>query len=330
MHLDERQEARLIARQFGTDHQEFEARPEHLMELIDKLVQHYDVPYADSSALPLWLLSKETAQEIKVVLTGDGGDEVFGGYRRYTAYQQALKLSRVPLLSGVLSPISRALGPILHDPRFPRMAEVVWALHQRSPDAYGELFCGAYFPSRSLLEICTPEFLAATAEADAVKFISRFMNGRSDLPQAMLFDLVSYLPDDLNVKMDRATMAFGLEARAPFLDQDLVTWTLTLPLQQKLSHGKTKVALKRALKGIVPDAVLNRPKRGFQVPLSSWFRGSLAGLVAERILSQGSPLHRFIQRAALERLVADNARGSDHGNRLWMLLTLATWLEQNL
>ena len=144
----------------------------------------------------------------------------------------------------------------------------------------------------------------------------------------MLFDLTSYLPDDLNVKMDRATMAFGLEARSPFLDQELVEFSLSLPLNQKVNHGMTKIALKRALKDIVPAWVLNRPKMGFQVPLAEWFRGPLEKMLCERCLHQNSPLNKIMKREAIERLIDENKNGADHGNRLWMLLTLAIWLEK--
>jgi asparagine synthase (glutamine-hydrolysing) len=145
----------------------------------------------------------------------------------------------------------------------------------------------------------------------------------------MMFDLTSYLPDDLNVKMDRATMAFGLEARAPFLDQELVAYSLSLPLNQKVNHGKTKIALKRALRGIVPDEVFQRPKRGFQVPLAEWFRGPLKQLVRERCLASSGPLSQLVRPESVARLIRENDAGTDHGNRIWMLLSLATWLGRN-
>lgn len=329
--MDERAAARKLSEHFRTDHMDFEARPEHLLELIEKLVDHYDAPYADSSALPLWLLARETAKQIKVVLTGDGGDETFGGYRRYVAFQRALQIP------SITAPLFELTCQVTKDSRFCRMAETV------KTHSYGELFCGSYFNTKSLKEICKEEFLRRTEEADAVRFVGAGFSrpgaetapkydgegGRTPpLQSAMLFDLTSYLPDDLNVKMDRATMAFGLEARSPFLDQELVEFSLSLPLNQKVNHGMTKIALKRALKDIVPAWVLNRPKMGFQVPLAEWFRGPLEKMLCERCLHQNSPLNKIMKREAIERLIDENKNGADHGNRLWMLLTLAIWLEK--
>ncbi len=324
--MDERSAARKLSEHFRTDHMDFEVRPEHLIELIETLVDHYDAPYADSSALPLWLLARETAKQIKVVLTGDGGDETFGGYRRYAAFERAL---RIP---SAAAPFFELTCRLTHDHRFCRMAETV------KTHSYGELFCGSYFNTKSLKEICTEEFLKQTEEFDAVRFVGAgFSRPSADsgeggtsppLQDAMLFDLTSYLPDDLNVKMDRAAMAFGLEARSPFLDQELVKFALSLPLNQKVDHGKTKIALKRALKGIVPEWVLNRPKLGFQVPLAEWFRGPLEKMLRERCLDQNSPLHKIMKREVIEHLIDENKNGADHGNRLWMLLTLSIWLDK--
>jgi asparagine synthase (glutamine-hydrolysing) len=121
-------------------------------------------------------------------------------------------------------------------------------------------------------------------------------------------------------------MRFGLEARAPFLDQEMVRFSLGLPLNQTVSHGKTKIALKRALRSVVPQEVLARKKRGFQVPLASWFRGPLAGLVQDRCLDPSGPLAQIVRLDAVKRLMTAHQRGADHGNRLWMLLALSSWL----
>ncbi len=327
--FDERAEAKEIAQHFGTTHHEFEARPEDLMRVIDELVRHYDAPYADSSALPLWLLAQETSKHIKVVLTGDGGDELFGGYRRYAYFDQARLLSKIPLLA----PVMRSASDVANDASLRRMSEVILMYGKNPNRAYGEMFTGSYFSTTRLSEMFTSDFLQQTKDADAVDFVTRCMSNmeqgtrRAPLQRAMMFDLTSYLPDDLNVKMDRATMRFGLEARSPFLDQEMVAYAGTLSLKEKVAHGKTKIALRRALKGVVPDAVLERRKKGFQVPLAEWFRGPLAGLLKERLLDTASPITQIVQRPAIERLIAENARGMDHGNRLWMLLSLATWLQ---
>lgn len=319
--MDERAEAKMIADRFKTTHHSFEAKPEDLLALVDQLVTHYDAPYADSSALPLWLLAKETAQEIKVVLTGDGGDETFGGYRRYVAFQRAELLKRNGLAwpAGVAAQL---VGSLTNDPRFTRFAETLQG-------GYAELFTGSYFGRNKCSSLLLPEFASSTSSSDAASYVTSQIGSSPSLDDGMFFDLTSYLVDDLNVKMDRATMRFGLEARSPFLDQELVQFALGLPLKQKVDHGKTKIALKRALGTVLPEEVLGRKKRGFQVPLATWFRGPLKGLIRERCLSGTSPLRHIMRREAVERLIVENEKGSDHGNRLWMLLTLSTWVSQH-
>lgn len=324
-HMDERPQAEDLARLFKTDHMSFEAKPNDLLDLLDVLVTHYDAPYADSSALPLWLLARETAQNIKVVLTGDGGDEVFGGYRRYVYFSHAQNICRVPGAPTIGSPMLRLTGRMSHDTRFTRIADAFDASSCEPRKLYAEIFCGAYFGHRRVRSLCSSDFLIQTETSDATDFIVQHMTGDA-VDDAMRFDLTSYLPDDLNVKMDRATMAFGLEARCPLLDQEVVHFALGLPLNQKVSHGKTKIALKRALRGILPASVLGRRKRGFQVPLAEWFRGPLAPLIKQRCLDPQGPLAGRCRLETIQSLVDENQRGADHGNRLWMLLTLSTWL----
>jgi asparagine synthase (glutamine-hydrolysing) len=326
--MDEREEARGIARAFHTDHVEFEARPEHLTDMAERVIHQYDAPYADSSALPLMMLARETGKEIKVVLTGDGGDELFGGYKRYLAFLRALQLAAIPGVASVAPSILQTVSTLMHDPRFARMAETIQGLRMSASRGYGEAFCGAYFSTSLAQEVFQASFLQETQSSDPMRiFTGRMEDHGTPMEQALWFDLHSYLPDDLNVKMDRATMASGLEARAPFLDQQLVAFVQALPLKEKLQYGKTKIVLKEALRDVLPRSVIERKKRGFQVPLASWFRGPLEGYWKERCLDPKGPLADYVRLDAAERLFAENRRGADHGNRLWMLLALSTWLQ---
>jgi asparagine synthase (glutamine-hydrolysing) len=143
----------------------------------------------------------------------------------------------------------------------------------------------------------------------------------------MDFDLRSYLPDDLNVKMDRATMRHGLEARCPLLDQELVAYVTSLPTEYRYKKGQTKRLFVEAVKDLLPAEIGKRGKRGFQVPLAIWFRGALRSAFVERCVNS-SKLHAYIKKERVEKLLSENDRGSDHGNRLWMLYSLATWLEK--
>jgi asparagine synthase (glutamine-hydrolysing) len=324
--MDERADAAAIAKQFKTSHESLEARPEHLAALTERVIDQYGGPYADSSALPVMMLSEVVAREIKVVLVGDGGDELFGGYRRYKAYAQALAASRV---AGWMAPWFVLFGQMMQDSQIIRMGETLGVAKADPLRAYGELFCSSYFSSR-LLGVFQPEFIARTNESDSVQFIRTQLAALSGKPleRAMRFDFESYLADDLNVKMDRATMAYSLEARAPFLDLRVIAHALRLPLNQRVTMFNTKIALKRAMKGILPDDVLKRPKKGFQVPLAQWFRGELKEYWRERCLPTGAKLHQYVKPEKIQIMFDENMSGMDHGNRMWMLLALAGWLEK--
>lgn len=334
LQMDERKEARALASAIGTDHHEYEAKPQDLLAIAESVVRQYDAPYADSSALPLMLIAEQAAKEAKVVLAGDGGDELFGGYKRYVAYQHALRMARVPGAHRWIAPLLRMVARMRRDTRVRRMADTVQmsAGTDGQNTAYGELFCGAYVSSELAVELCTPNVLAHM-DSDPVAFVATQMGGVGHpLLRAMRFDLVSYLADDLNVKMDRATMAYGLEARCPFLDKELVAFALQLPLNEKVKHGNTKVALRRALRRKLPQSVvrtgvLEREKRGFQLPLDEWFRGPLNTAWKERCLDPRGPLTQFIRTDVAARLFQEHQHGHRHGNRLWMLYALAIWAE---
>lgn len=327
--MDERAEARAISKIFKTDHQEFEATSGRLAEIAEKVIAQYDAPYADSSAIPLMLLANETANEVKAVLTGDGGDELFGGYKRYAWFHQADRLRRLGLSWPAISLAWGAWAVTGHDPRFRRFAQTLEGLRKSYGRGYADLFTGSYFTRDDEPALLRPEFFSRTSGDGATDWIAAQYREADGVDGAMRFDLTSYLPDDLNVKMDRATMAYGLEARAPFLDQEVVALALGLPLNEKINQRNTKIALKRALKGIVPDEVLNRPKRGFQVPLAAWFRGPLKQYWRDRCLDPNAKIRQYVRREEAERLFRENEQGVNHGNRLWMLLSLSLWLEHH-
>ncbi len=325
---DERAEARALANKFGTRHHEFEMQATDIASLVDTMVETYDAPYADSSCLPVWLLARETAKHIKVVLVGDGGDELFGGYRRYQAWLKAIEWSRA--LRGQthgLSFATRTVGRVRGDVRFDRFGRTLDGLRSSFADGYAALFTGSYFSLQEERVLLQSEFLQATDRSSALSFVARSFDEHLGAEGALQFDFTSYLPDDLNVKMDRATMAHGLEARAPFLDQELVGYASHLPLSYLLKRGTTKPLLQAAMTGLVPPEVWSRPKRGFQVPLSGWFRQELRPLFQERCLLSNAKLSTICRPAVVQTYLRENDRGKDHGNRLWMLLMLATWME---
>lgn len=329
--FDERAQAAAFAKERGLRHYSFEAKPGDAREALDTLVSLYEIPYADSSALPTWLLARETASQVKVVLTGDGADELFAGYRRYNYFMRALKLAH---LGGQrCAPWIKWLGTHIRDPRVARFARTLETI-QSSPEAgYAALFTGAYFSQADEPWLLRPDFADATRLWSAETWIENGTRERQatlqdPLHAALIFDRTSYLPDDLNVKMDRATMAHGLEARAPFLDQELVRFVSSLPTEWLLKGSQGKYILRQVLKGVLPNQVMQRKKRGFQVPLSKWFQGELRTVFEERCLAVGNPLQNICKPEAVKSLLEQNDRGVNHGNRLWMLLTLATWLHQ--
>lgn len=301
--FDERDQAAELAKKFGFEHHAFLAKPEDLLAIADEAIEHYDVPYADSSSLNTWILARETKKYTKAVLTGDGGDELFGGYRRYGYFERALQLKKTGF--GIPAGfVSRIASDLTGDKRFQRFADTI-------DGGYASLFCGAYFQ-----------------QPEALGFIDSHLRKNLDsIGAAMDFDLHSYLPDDLNVKMDRATMRHGLEARCPLLDQELVAYVTSLPTEYRYKKGQTKRLLVESVKDLLPAEIGKRGKRGFQVPLAIWFRGALRNAFVERCVNS-SKLHAYIDKERVEKLLSENDRGSDHGNRLWMLYSLATWLEK--
>jgi asparagine synthase (glutamine-hydrolysing) len=322
---DERDEARSLATTLGAEHHAFEARPEEALHVIDDVLDAYQAPFADASAIPTYLLARETCRHVKAVMTGDGGDELFGGYRRYRYFAKALRwraLGRLPVL-GTLN-----IGGIKRlNPNIVRMIRTIQALSAGDAAGYAELFTGSYFSERDLGALLNPDFAGQTQGNRAESFIMQNIRTKG-VEAAMEFDLHSYLPDDLNVKMDRATMAHGLEGRSPLLDQELVSYVTRLPVEYRLSSRGQKALLAEAVRDIVPSEVFSRPKRGFQVPLAEWFRDELRSSFVERCLSSDARLLTICRKEEVTRYLHENDRGVDHGNRLWMLLSLATWLER--
>lgn len=324
--FDEREQAGSLAEELGTEHHAFVAEPNQALAMIDTLVPAYGSPYADSSAIPMWLLAKETRHEVKAVLAGDGGDELFSGYRRYGYFRIADHLRRYGLSwPGIQA--SRGAYAFKKDPRVKRFAATLEGLKHGYASGYAELFTGSYFNQSDIRLLLRPEFLAETQEAAASRFIADHFQKELGLEGALDFDLRSYLSDDLNVKLDRASMAYALEARCPLLDQEILHFAAHLPSAYTIERREPKALLKAALKDIVPQEVFARPKRGFQVPLSEWLRGPLRSAFVERCLSSDVTLLEICQESFIRQILQENDRGIDHGNRLWMLFALSTWLE---
>jgi asparagine synthase (glutamine-hydrolysing) len=322
---DETAYARLAAERFKTDHTEFIVEP-GAFDLVDKLVWHHDGPFGDSSAVPTYLVSQLTRQKVTVVLTGDGGDELFAGYLRFYA---ALSAERTPrALRGALEAVSRRLpegGSARHLlARINRFAAAASLPLEERLTRWSSLF---YDDIESLL---APDLLQEVGPIDRLKYLRRFessLRGRSTLSKILAINFNTYLLDDLLIKTDRCTMATSLEARSPFLDTALMQYVAALPDSMKLSGGRTKVILREAFADLIPPAIQKRGKMGFGIPFGLWFRGALRDALHDHLLSPQARYRDYLSSAYVHRLVKRHDDGeADLGLPLWALLSFEIWL----
>ncbi|HVQ31110.1 MAG TPA: asparagine synthase (glutamine-hydrolyzing) [Vicinamibacteria bacterium] len=322
---DERAHARVVAQHFGTEHTEFVVEPKAL-ELIDRLVWHHDGPFGDSSAVPTYLLSELTRGHVTVALNGDGGDEVFAGYLRF--YGGDLS-ERIPTLAFKALRAGLGLLPEPKDRKHLLRFAKRFAEAGEQPLLERYLRWNAYFTD-DLPALLRPEMLEhATREKILASFASSLGHEGSVLARLLELNFKTYLLDDLNVKMDRMSMAHGLETRSPFLDTALVEFGASLPDRLRMRLGKGKLLLRRAMKDILPASILERGKMGFGAPLGAWFRSDLGPFVKDRLLDPRSPIYDYLQKEPVARMVADHmAETADLSPRIWALLTLESWLRQ--
>lgn len=327
--FSEIQHARRIANRFGTDHHEFIVKPDAL-EILPELVRHYGEPYADSSAIPTYYLSKMTRGHVTVALSGDGGDECFAGYERYAAMRIAERYNQLPgiVKKGILEPAIAAL-PAASATRSPygRVRRLLGVMGQGRTERYLRLICG--FSEEMKDELCTREFRARTAEPSSVSYMHSWFSGNGEVDivdRLMMADTSNYLPNDLLVKVDIASMAVSLEVRAPFLDHKVMEFAASLPARYRLRGLTTKFILKHGLRGLLPNETLTRRKMGFGVPISHWFRGELKGFLADTILSEKAHARGYFVPDVVRRIVDQHTDGTrDHAPQLWTLLMLELW-----
>ena len=323
--FDERPYARRVARDLDTEHHDSVVRPE-AGALLETLLDHHDEPFGDSSALPTYLVAREARTHVTVALNGDGGDETFAGYDRFHA---ALIADRMP------SPLAHALraaarlvpeGPSYHARR---------RRIRRFADKAALPFDERIFAWTSFFDLPTLRALDADHVGDRERVLSSYREalercaGASLLSRLLYLNARTYLLDDLLPKMDRMTMAHGLEARSPMLDRALMEYVAGLPDRLKRRGGRGKIVLKKAVADMLPKEILRRPKHGFGVPLAEWFRGELRPRV-EALLLDRPRLARWLRPDAVSRIFAEHLAGrSDRGHQLWTLLTLELWLRKH-
>ncbi len=319
--------ARAVARRFETEHTELIVQPDAIAAL-PQIVWHLDEPFGDSSALPTFFLAQITRRHVTVALNGDGGDESFAGYERYRGRPLVARYERLPrwVRAELLGPAARWGARRLPASAF---LEKLDLLNELSLSDFERHYLGylTIFPPSMLKRLWAlePAALEPSPAEWAIEEARRFEAPRG-LDWMLACDVTTYLPGDLLVKMDRMTMAHGLEARSPFLDHELMELAARLPAELKAPGGELKGLLKSALRPILPAEALDRPKQGFGVPLSRWFQRDLNGLLRETLLGERARRRGFFRPEAVRRLVEQHLSGRFlHAHRLWALLMFELW-----
>jgi len=327
---DETAYANIVAKKFKTDHHTFVVTPSAI-ELIDKILYHYDEPFGDASAIPTYIVSNLTKQHVTVALNGDGGDELFAGYTRFIAATMSERIP--PAMRSLLSKISHFI-PDPHSERaiLSRSKRLLSQIGKPLLERYLNWISYLRFEEVSnLLNPMLPFSSQKQAYKDAVyEYFTKNLDGleqASILTKLLYINFKTYLPDDLLVKMDRMTMANSLEGRSPFLDKELIEYVFTMPDHLKLRYFTTKYALKQTFKDILPKQIMHRGKMGFGVPLGTWFRTKLKSYLEEHIISGSPEITTYLEAGEIKRIFNEHQNGvRDHGLKLWLFLTLELWL----
>ncbi len=319
--------ARIAAKHFGTEHHEFIVTPD-LVEIVDDLVRHFDEPFADSSALPTYMVSKMARDFVTVVLSGDGGDELFAGYTRYVTDKRRSGLGKLPraLRQNLLKPLSEALPHGTKGKNF---------LYNTSLDAVDRYIDSvSYFGKLKKNELYSQVFREnlngnfGKAEKKYREIADR-AGSENPTDKLLYLDSKTYLPSDILTKVDRMTMANSLEARVPLLDHELIEFVQTIPAELKLKGISTKYIFKKTLEGIVPHEILYREKQGFGVPINEWINSRLKDRI-HGILSEKRTLERgYFEPRYIATLLAEHTKKRrDHSHALWILWMLELWHRQ--
>ena len=316
--------ARMAAKAFGTDHREFIVTPD-LVDVVDELVWNFDEPFADSSALPTFMVSKLAREHVTVVLSGDGGDELFGGYTRYAVERGRSPFERLPKM--FRQNLLRPLSVVLPHGSFGRNF-----LYNVSLDPVDR-----YFDSVSPFGDLKKRSLYSTTHRSSLngglgggkqtfREVAERAGDCDPLERLMYLDSKTYLPGDILTKVDRMSMAASLEARVPLLDHELIEFVETIPAEYKLRGSESKYILKKAMEGIVPREILYREKQGFGVPIREWINERLKDRMLGTLLEPRTMQRGYFEKSYVETLIGEHAKGRrDHSHPLWALWMLELW-----
>jgi asparagine synthase (glutamine-hydrolysing) len=315
--------ARMVADRYRTDHHEIVVRPDSIA-LVSTLVKHLDEPFADSSAIPTHIVSEFTARHVKVALTGDGGDELFAGYRSFFDIARLESLNRVPgVLRWALRKTADALPYSAFGKNYLRMIT--------EPTPLDRYFESNYVPFYLRKALLTPEWMLPAEAGFLQKALSDFLApGSTTLTQALYFEATAKLTGDMLVKVDRMSMASSLEVRCPLLDHKLAEFAAILAPKWKMNdRGVGKAILIDALGDRLPPSLLSRPKMGFGVPIGIWFRGPLRTFLRDHLTSSQFLNRGIVNPEFLEQLIVEHESGRRNNDiRLWTLLMLELWLRE--
>jgi asparagine synthase (glutamine-hydrolysing) len=322
--FDELPHARQVAAAFGTDHHDLVLRPD-VVQIVEDLTWYLDEPFGDTSAIPTFMVSKLASEHVKVVLSGDGGDELFAGYDKYVVEGRERSFDRIPrAIRSAAGAVGNAMRPGMHGRRF--LKHLAFDGPRRYLDA------STMFRVEELRGLFQPDAFARLVTYDPFReSLDALTHGGDDWLAAVQYrDLHTYLPLDILTKVDRMTMAHSLEARPPLLDHKLVEFAATIPARFRLKDGTTKYIFKQALRGLLPDGIIDRRKQGFAVPLARWFRGELADFTRDLLLSETCRQRGFFNVSHVERLLQLNDRGRDLDLQLWTILSFELWCRRFL
>jgi len=321
--------ARMVAERFRTNHVEFVVEPKAI-DIIDKLIWHYNEPFADPSAIPTYYVSKLAREHVTVVLNGDGGDENFAGYGRYAANEFSRMMHRFfpPSVAKAVLPLVMIL-PHGKDPTnfFWRLKRFLQEYVKTPELRNGHWLC--HFTTEMKNDLYEGDFLKQFSHVDSFDLLlDKYKEAEADsfLDKTLYADVMMYLPDDLLVKVDVASMANSLEARSPFLDHEFMEFAAKIPSELKLKGRTTKYVLKESLKGILPDEVLYREKMGFGVPIDHWFRNELKDMAYDIILGERARSRGYFKTSALKKILDEHSSYKWNWHyHIWNLLMLELW-----
>ena len=337
---NEAEHAMAVARHLGTEHTELYVKPEEAIAVIPRLSEIYDEPFGDVSQIPTFLISQMTRQHVTVALSGDGGDELFGGYHRHFWASDIWRVvNTLPRQAKtVLTNCLTAISPHGWDTIFSVIRPLLARrLREKSPGIKLHkltTILGCESPEEmysALVSHWTPDSVVAgkIEPSTALTNLNYWLDGTDIIRQTMFLDLVSYLPDEILVKVDRASMAVSLEARVPLLDYRVVEFAWRLPLAMKVRAGQGKWILRQLLYRYVPRALVERPKMGFGVPVDAWLRGPLRQWAAHLLAETRLKREGFFVPALIQKKWAEHLSGNRNwGTHLWDVLMFEEWLER--